>query len=293
MNEEDTDIAERLHFLENKSQTDFQHYQFLEMGSILSLNGVWKILQERLTQKISKIKEIGNLDFDSINLLQSGIDNFNGLIRDVNSRADEPRRKTIPIDSTFETSRNDQEVFMEYVDDYFEWQHKKIDLVLGKLPGVFDNVLTAFMLHVNFPQKHVSKPTTVKFKVYNLVLRFPENNDYDNSSAIIDGVMECDFDRGLELLNDRSNYYRQHLMQGFDGVEFMIQRLRNFSVHKHDKDGRKILRDLKREIEDPITDAESVGNIITLCSALTLCAYQFDEIIQTWIDTDTFIQGKT
>ena len=35
--------------------------------------------------------------------------------------------------------------------------------------------------------------------------------------------------------------------------------------HKHNKDGIKILKkDLRRSIEDPITGAETVGNIITI-----------------------------
>ena len=103
----------------------------------------------------------------------------------------------------------------------------------------------------------------------------------------------CDFNHGQDLLNERTFYHRTHLMQGFDSVAKMIDHLRNFSQHKHKKDGRGILKnDLKRSIEDPVTGAESVGNMITLCSALVLSAYQFDEIIQTWIDTDTYVKGK-
>ena len=278
---------------EKKLNTDFQNYQFLEMGSILSLNGVWNFLQEILTSKISNIKEIDNLDFDSMNLLQGGIDDFTGIISEVNSRVGEPVRKTAQKQSTSsqgktKTSRNDQEVFEEYVNDYFEWQHKKIDLVLGRLPDIFANVIEAFMLNVNFSGRHQGRAASMKFQVYNLVLRFPKNDDYHD----ID-LNACDFDYGHELLTDRSNSYRQHLMQGFDAVELMIQHLRNHSQHKHHKDGIKILKkDLERSIEDPITGAESIGNIITLCSALTLCAYQFDEIIQTWIDTITFIGKK-
>ena len=39
------------------NENEFQNYQFLEDAAILSLNGTWRILREKLNEKISKIKE--------------------------------------------------------------------------------------------------------------------------------------------------------------------------------------------------------------------------------------------
>ena len=80
-------------------------------------------------------------------------------------------------------------------------------------------------------------------------------------------------------------------MQGFERVEWMVQGLRNGTEHKDDKDALKILKKLDRTVEDPVSQTPTFGNIITLCSVLTLCSYQFDEIIQTWIDTNTFVKN--
>jgi len=269
------------------NEKEFQNYQFTEMASILSLNGTWGLVQEKLNEKIPKL--IG-LDFDAENTLQSGLDGFNELISKVNSRADEPTRKKARRQSTSKdgktrAERSSEDVFDEYLENYFEWQSKKIDEVLVQLPGIFSTVFSAFLDDVTFVGERAKIfPSIVKFNVYNLERRFPQKGDKDRLESRI-----CDFEYGLNLLKNRdTKYYKQHLMQGFDSVESMIQELRNGSLHKKDKDGPKILKnDLKRRIEDPVTGAESFGNIITLCSALTLCAYQFDEILQTWIDTNT------
>ena len=267
------------------NEKEFQNYQFTEMASILSLNGTWRLVQEKLNEKIPQL--IG-LDFDAENTLQSGLDDFNELISKVNSRADEPTRKKARRQSTSKdgktrAERSSEEVFDEYLEDYFEWQSKKIDEVLVQLPGIFSTVFSAFLDDVTFVGERGNQPGIVKFNVYNLECRFPQKGDKD---MLEHGI--CDFEYGYNLLKNRDTKYKQHLMQGFDGVDFMIQALRNGSLHKKDKDGPKILKnDLKRRIEDPVTGAESFGNIMTLCSALTLCAYQLDEIIQTWIDTNT------
>ena len=275
------------------NEKQFQNYQFLEMASVLSLNGTWKLLQEKLDEKISKIKKNDSLDFDSLNMLEDALSNFDQLIIKINSHAEEPRKKSARKQVTTKegkskNQRTDEDTFEDYLKDYFIWQHKKIDEILTELPHIFSNLFTSFLVNVTFIGQDVAKirrqDNSVKFQVYNLVKRFPkegDENDIKNNT--------CNFDYGASLLFNRDTFYKQHLMQGFDRVGLMIQHLRNFSVHKHDKDGRKILKnDLKRNIEDPITSAESVGNLVTLCSALTLCGYQFDEIIQTWIDTDTF-----
>jgi hypothetical protein len=270
---------------------DFQHYQFTEMASILSLNGTWKFLQEKLNEKISKII---SFDYDAQNTLQNGLDDFNELISKINSRTDEPRlkkakRQTTSKQGTTRYARNSDEMFDDYIEDYFNWQSKKIDDVLIKLPEIYSTVLGAFLTDVTFVGDRANNsPSIVKFNAYNLERRFPQDNAHNKLESGI-----CDFEYGFSLYKDRDTKYKQHLMQGFDGVNFMIQSLRNGSVHKKDKDAPKILKnDLKRRIEDPITGAESFGNIITLCSVLTLCAYQFDEIIQTWIDTTTMEQSR-
>jgi hypothetical protein len=279
------------------NEKQFQNYQFLEMASILSLNGTWKLLQEKLNDKISKIKENDSLDFDSLNMLDDSLSEFDQLIAKINSHAEEPKKKSArkqltTKDGKSKTQRTDEEAFEDFVEDYFIWQHKKIDEILSELPNIFSNIFTSFLVNVKFTGQDDAKirrqPDPVKFQVYNLVKRFPKEGDENDIQNNI-----CNFDYGVSLLFDRDTFHKQHLMQGFDHVGSMIKSLRNFSVHKHDKDGRKILKnDLKRSIEDPITSAESVGNLVTLCSALTLCSYQFDEIIQTWIDTDTFSMNK-
>ena len=282
------------------NENEFQNYQFLEDAAILSLNGTWRVLREKLNKKISKIKETDSLGFDDLNTLVDTLDTFEAQIRKAKSRADEPTLKsaTKQVTSksgTTKTQRTSEEVFADYIDEYFRiWQHEKIDEILAKLPDVFASVFDSFIIDVKFegrdPEWIRKRPHAVKFQVFNLVKRFPRDKDMNEDIQVYG---KCDFDYGFDLLNDPSHVYRQHLMQGFDFVEQMINHLRNFSQHKHHKDGRKILKsDLKRSIEDPVTGAESVGNMITLCSALVLSAYQFDEIIQTWIDTDTYVKGK-
>ena len=118
-------------------------------------------------------------------------------------------------------------------------------------------------------------------------MRYPREQD-----KIMLKEQKCDIDYGIVLLFKSGPKYKQTLMQGFEGVEHMIQRLRNGTEHKDDKDGLKILKKkLNRTVEDPISHTQTFGNIITLCSVLTLCSYQFDEIIQTWIDTNTFVKN--
>ena len=263
------------------NEKEFQSFKLTEMASVFSLGNTWSIMQEKLNEKVAKIKEIDNLDIDSMNTLESGLDDFGVVISKITSHEEEPSRETTS------NRRTPEELFEDYLEKYSKWQMKKIDEILAKLPDIFSNVLDAFMLDVEFSGRSKSS-LSKKFQIYNLTLRFPKDGDYE----LLD-LKKCDLDYGNELLNDRNNSGRQHLMQGFDGVEFMITHLRNFSQHRYNNDGKKILKnDLKRKIEDPITSAGSVGNIITLCSALTLCAYQFDEILQTWIDTDTYIEKK-
>ena len=51
------------------NENEFQNYQFLEDAAILSLNGTWRVLREKLNKKISKIKETDSLDLDGLNTL--------------------------------------------------------------------------------------------------------------------------------------------------------------------------------------------------------------------------------
>ena len=55
------------------NENEFQNYQFLEDAAILSLNGTWRVLREKLNKKISKIKETDSLDFDGLNTLVDGV----------------------------------------------------------------------------------------------------------------------------------------------------------------------------------------------------------------------------
>ena len=135
----------------------------------------------------------------------------------------------------------------------------------------FGDVFDSFIGDIEFYAQNMERlhrqPNIIKFLVFNLTERFPPKKYEDNT---------CDFDYGFDLFKNRNTYHKQHLMQGFEGVELMTQKLRNGITHKHDKEGRKILKhELKRSVKDPITLTKTFGNMITLCSVLILCGYQF------------------
>ena len=79
------------------NENEFQNYQLLEDAAILSLNGTWRVLREKLNKKISKIKETDSLDLDGLNTLEDALDTFEAQIRKAKSRTDEPKRKSATI----------------------------------------------------------------------------------------------------------------------------------------------------------------------------------------------------
>ena len=106
------------------NENEFQNYQFLEDAAILSLNGTWRVLREKLNKKISKIKETDSLDHDGLNTLVDALNAFDKQIRKAKSRTDEPTIKSATKqvtrkDGTTKTQRTSEEAFEEYIDEYF------------------------------------------------------------------------------------------------------------------------------------------------------------------------------
>ena len=176
------------------NENEFQNYQLLEQASILSLNGIWNFLQEKIRGKISKLDGTAELDLDQINSLKATLSTFDNQIKKINSREGEPHKRSAKPQTTTskgvtKSAVTEEEVFEDYLEYYFKWESEKIDEIVTKLPEIFGDVFDSFIGDIEFYAQNMEilhrQPNLIKFLVFNLTERFPPKKYEDNT---------CDFD---------------------------------------------------------------------------------------------------
>ncbi|CAD6368403.1 hypothetical protein NMT12_100032 [metagenome] len=122
----------------------------------------------------------------------------------------------------------------------------------------------------------------MRFQSENAFIRYPNNlkNPYFNSDikdAIERKGKKYDWTINFETSNE--------FLQCYYGVLSLIDSMRNFSTHSVDLNSRQKFNFAGRKIIDPLSGIEHSGNFITLANLCVFCGYQFNELLQIWLDS--------
>lgn len=233
--------------------------------TIFSLQNIWPILKTKINEKIDQISST-TLDNDDAFLLKSKINDFEENCINEIIKFQWPSEKNFSL----EYEKN------------LKSEVKLVHGVMGQVLDIYSDFFHPFIKNVEFDSTNPADqklPSSIKFRYYNIELRHPQNDKPD--------FKKCSIAYAKNLL--KLDKHKTELMQGYWQTESMIREMRNHQEHWK-RDGKDILDQLKRRMEDPISEAETTANAFTLCSALTLMSHQFIEILQTWLDTSKLIE---
>lgn len=146
--------------------------------------------------------------------------------------------------------------------------------IVPSLAEIFKDLFYGYLENTRYIQgdEHISK-LAKGFAKYNIDLRYPSiaSNPptYPNSTR----PREWQYDHMDEILDC------------YTGIVNLTQSIRNFVSHVKDPKTKRLLTSLNREITDPVSDANSSGNMFVLTGMIILVIHEFREVLQTWLDT--------
>lgn len=240
---------------------DFNAYTFARSASILSLESSWAEIRLRMDLLVKKIITT-SLEYSKVDALKDIIDTFEKDYVKLIIHSEKPKTKN-------ENDSFESKIFYRIIIDS------------RQLFADFHNV---FIGNIDFLPSSLYASSTQKFRAFMLDLRSKRNESSKPDFTV------CDLANGLALCKD--NDQKGSLYQGYWLVDYMLTELRNHTEHwkKGDETRKYLKNELERPLSDPITEAESPGNFFILISILFLISYFFIEIMQTWVDTDTFLK---
>lgn len=255
---------------EPKQDLDYNAYSITKTSSIISLEFAWIKIDSKIKLLVEKLRDT-RFSKIQIESLEKAIDNF--------------RRKCVwkIIDSKKPT--NQKESVEIELDTFYE--------IIMSTTMIYSDFFNCFLSNVQFDYTGSAwlrkDKNSDKYRYYISDLRYKKKID-TQSDPHIPKYDHCDAKIGEE----QSKKQRKTLYQGYWQVENMIKELRNYTEHSLENENKPFLKNiLGREIEDPVTKNESVGNFLILVSIMFLMAYQFIEVMQTWIDTDVYLGDKS
>lgn len=147
--------------------------------------------------------------------------------------------------------------------------------IVSVLPDVFNDLFYAYLENSQYTQRdeHISKLAT-GFAKYNVDLRYPE---IASNPPKFKDTVNINYNWQLGKMDD--------LLECYSGVVSLVQSVRNSVSHIKDTRTRNLLKQLKREITEPVNNANSSGNIFVLISIVIVIIHEFREVLQTWLDT--------
>ena len=243
---------------------DFPAYIQARRGVVSALQHSWLYLQPEIRRLQNEIIKLIS-DPNKKSVFIQAVDDFENNIINKIIQYEIPTKPE-------EVSNNEEKLFSE---------------IIGDLQPIYGDIFYLFFGNENQIgfYKPDSLPESVKFRHFNLDKRYPKDGKKNNKFSLDNPSWNTD--NGKTLHKDMQK--RGELYQGYFQVESMIDGLRNLTEHWKKKTGRDFLQNkLKRKMIDPVTGIQSPGNIFSLVSISILMSYQIIEILQTWIDTDTF-----
>lgn len=239
------------------SEVDFENYIVLR-EKLREVNyGIWVKIDEKLVELIAKTKKISPHIAPGI---QAAYDDLSqGIIATI-LQGDFPKPK-----------------------DFAELQSDELAL-LNEIPEsirkMFNKLFAAYLRHSTnnalIPDEALYT-LLVKFRNENAELRYPDaqTNPYLNSGYR--RTREPNYDWKKKAPDEFYEYY--------DGIITCINSIRNFHIHSEDAFTRTQFDLASRRVTDPLSQIQNPGNFIVLANLVILCAYEFIEILQIWIDT--------
>ena len=256
---------------EPKLDLDYNAYNFARTSAILSLEFSWVKLDSKIKSLIEELRDT-NLTDEKITNLEIAIEKF--------------RRKCIRKTIDFEKPKDKIENEISEPEIFEE--------IMKSLPDIYSAVFDVFLEPItnwiSEGNSHLSAPEILKFRAYNLDLRNKKRIAILNKRNYVPEYTKCNYDYYVEYLKNKP-FIKGFLFQGYWQVESMVTELRNHTEHWRKRGGKVFLNSiLKRPMKDPISGTESPANFIILVSVLLLVCYHFIDVMQTWIDTDTFLK---
>lgn len=186
------------------------------------------------------------------------------------------------------------------------------DLSLGIIPTIFP---TDFPNSKNFRELQLYEtqllrdiPHALKdmfLKLFKGFLRNSTNNRHAPGDTLFNLLEKFNFENvEIRYAGALSNPYLQNnrhssgdwrkiakdeLYEYYGGVIDLLKNIRNFQTHKEEPFFSDTFDLAKRKISEPISEIEHPGNYIILTNLVVFSVYEFIEILQVWIDTQSRI----
>ena len=249
------------------NEQEYRHYKLTRNTMTFTLQQLWPFLKQKLYTQIDEVADT-YLGSDEALHLKSIIDEFQDKCIDPIVNAQWPSEKEFE----FEFEKN------------LKAEAKLVKAILGEVLDIYSSFFNSFIKKENVKfvsskKNYDSLPASIKFRDYNIDLRHPKSGKSDFS--------KCDTNNAYTLLG--KNEHKTELMQGYWQAESMIKEMRNHNEHWK-RDGTDFLNEMKRQMIDPVSQAEASANVFTLSSSLIIMAHYFIEALQTWIDTSKLIK---
>ncbi len=259
-------LSEPIDISEPQKDLDSNAYNFTKTSSIISLEFAWTRIDSKLNSLVEQLRDT---------YLPSKIEQLEEVIDDF-------RRKCIWRIIHSEKKNNNKDGTNFEKDTFY-------DVVMGT-SKIYSDFLNFFLSDVEFEYHDAfwlkKERRSIKFRYFVSYLRYKKQK-HSGEDPHIPNYEYCDAKKG----DWESNKQKHQLYQGYWRVEEMIKQLRNYTEHAIENENKRFLKKtLKRELEDPISKNEDTGNFLILVSTMFLMSYQFIEVMQTWIDTDTFLK---
>jgi len=256
-----------------KPNLDYTTYNFARSSAILTLEFSWAKIDIKVKSLIEQLRDT-NLTDEKINDLEAVFEKFQRTCI----------QEIIDYKKPKDKARNDLV------------EPEKFEEIIKKLPDIYSAFFDVFLESVTNWDATTSRrildsaSETLKFRAYNLDLRNKKEIHMRAGNEYIPDYTRCNFDYYFSLGRETA-HVRGLLFQGYWQVESIMTDLRNHTEHWKKRGNKLYLNnELKRSMQDPISDTESPGNFIILINILVLICHHFIDVMQTWVDTDTILK---
>ena len=249
---------------------DYNAYNVTRTSSAVSLEFAWAKIDSKIKLLLVDLDKINHAEKD-FRALEKSIDDF--------------RRQCINKIINFQKPANQKDSDNFEADNFYG--------IILATTQIYSKFFNCFLGDIDFDYNGAywlkGDRNSEKFRYYISDLRNKKKLDDKQKKEHLPKYDYCDVRNGEE----QSKSERATMFQGFWQVEDMIKELRNHAEHCMEPENKSYLKkQFGREIKDPILENESVGNFLILVSILFLMSYQFIEVMQTWIDTEKFLNKK-